>query len=113
MAKLGLGVIGAGSWAVASDLPNLEGHADAVEFAAVSRLGREPLERIRKRFGFQIASEDYHDLINAGTDICAVSSPSGFLYEHPKAPLAAGAPVLSEKPWTIDPKRAWDLVELA
>jgi len=39
MAKLRLGVIGAGSWAVASHLPNLERHADAVEFAAVSRLG--------------------------------------------------------------------------
>ncbi len=113
MAKLRLGVIGAGSWAVASHLPNLERHADAVEFAAVSRLGREPLERIRKRFGFQIASEDYHDVINAGIDICVVSSPSGFHYEHAKAALEAGAHVLVEKPVTIDPKQAWDLVELA
>ncbi len=113
MAKLRLGVIGAGSWAVASHLPNLERHADAVEFAAVSRLGREPLERIRKRFGFQIASEDYHDVINAGIDICVVSSPSGFHYEHAKAALEAGAHILVEKPVTIDPKQAWDLVEMA
>src|SRR5258707_9081803 len=113
MAKLRLGVIGAGSWAVASHLPNLERHADAVEFAAVSRLGREPLERIRKRFGFQIASEDYHDVINAGIDICVVSSPSGFHYEHTKAALEAGAHILVEKPVTIDPKQAWDLVEMA
>ena len=113
MAKLRLGVIGAGSWAVASHLPNLERHADVVEFVAVSRLGREPLERIRKRFGFQIASEDYHDVINAGIDICVVSSPSGFHYEHAKAALEAGAHVLVEKPVTIDPKQAWDLVETA
>jgi len=113
MAKLRLGVIGAGSWAVASHLPNLERHADVVEFVAVSRLGREPLERIRKRFGFQIASEDYHDVINAGIDICVVSSPSGFHYEHAKAALEAGAHVLVEKPVTIDPKQAWELVETA
>ena len=113
MAKLRLGVIGAGSWAVASHLPNLVRHADAVEFVAVSRLGREPLERIRKRFGFQVASEDYHDVINAGIDICVVSSPSGFHYEHAKAALEAGAHVLVEKPVTIDPKQAWDLVETA
>jgi len=113
MAKLRLGVIGAGSWAVASHLPNLERHADVVEFVAVSRLGREPLERIRKRFGFQIASEDYHDVINAGIDICVVSSPSGFHYEHAKAALEAGAHVLVEKPVTIDPRQAWDLVETA
>lgn len=113
MAKLRLGVIGAGSWAVASHLPNLERHADAVEFVAVSRLDREPLERIRKRFGFQIASEDYHDVINAGIDICVVSSPSGLHYEHAKAALEAGAHVLVEKPVTIDPKLAWDLVETA
>ncbi len=113
MAKLRLGVIGAGSWAVASHLPNLERHADVVEFVAVSRLGREPLERIRKRFGFQIASEDYHDVINAGIDICVVSSPSGFHYEHAEAALEAGAHVLVEKPVTIDPKQAWDLVETA
>jgi len=113
MAKLRLGVIGAGSWAVASHLPNLERHADVVEFVAVSRLGREPLERIRKRFGFQIASEDYHDVINAGIDICVVSSPSGFHYEHTEAALEAGAHVLVEKPVTIDPKQAWDLVGTA
>lgn len=113
MAKLRLGVIGAGSWAVASHLPNLERHADVVEFVAVSRLGREPLERIRKRFGFQIASEDYHDVINAGIDICVISSPSGFHYEHAETALEAGAHVLVEKPVTIDPKQAWDLVETA
>lgn len=113
MAKLRLGVIGAGSWAVASHLPNLERHADVVEFVAVSRLGREPLERIRERFGFQIASEDYHDVINAGIDICVVSSPSGFHYEHAKAALEAGAHVLVEKPVTIEPRQAWDLVETA
>jgi predicted dehydrogenase len=113
MAKLRLGVIGAGSWAVASHLPNLQRHADTVEFVAVNRLGREPLERIRERFGFQLASEDYRDVLKAGIDICVIASPSGLHYEHAKAALEAGAHILLEKPVTIDPAQAWDLVEIA
>jgi predicted dehydrogenase len=37
MAKLRLGVIGAGSWTVSSHLPNLIRHADEVEFVIVNR----------------------------------------------------------------------------
>lgn len=113
MAKLRLGVIGAGSWAVASHLPNLARHADEVEFVAVSRLGRDMLEKITARYGFAVASEDYRDVIDAGIDICVVSSPSGLHHEHAKSALEAGAHVLVEKPVTIDPAQAWDLVETA
>jgi len=113
MAKLRLGVIGAGSWAVASHLPNLARHADEVEFVAVSRLGRDMLEKIKARYGFAVASEDYRDVVNAGIDICVVSSPSGLHHEHARAALEAGAHVLVEKPVTIDPTQAWDLVETA
>ncbi len=113
MPKLRLGVIGAGSWAVASHLPHLARRADDVEFVAVNRLGGETLERIRERYGFAIASEDYRDVVNAGIDICVVSSPTGLHHEHAKAALEAGAHVLVEKPLTIDPAQAWDLVETA
>jgi alpha-galactosidase/6-phospho-beta-glucosidase family protein len=36
MAKVRLGVIGAGSWAVASHLPNLVRHADEIERRTIS-----------------------------------------------------------------------------
>lgn len=113
MARLRLGVIGAGSWAVASHLPNLARRADEVEFVAVNRLGKDLLEKIRERYGFQIASEDYHDVIAAGIDICVISSPTAFHYEQARAALEAGAHVLIEKPVTIEPAHAWDLVEIA
>lgn len=110
--KLRLGVIGAGSWAVASHLPQLAKRPE-VEFTAVARKGRTPLERVKERFGFQVASEDYRDVIAAGVDICVVASPSGLHHEHAKAALESGAHVLIEKPVTIDPADAWELVELA
>ena len=71
------------------------------------------LAKIRDDWGFEIASEDYHDVIDAGVDICLVASPTGLHHEHAKAALEAGAHVLVEKPVTIEPALAWDLVETA
>jgi predicted dehydrogenase len=112
MAKLRLGVIGAGSWAVSSHLPNLA-RRDEVEFVAVARKGADMLEKIRADFGFAHASEDYRDVLDAGVDICLVASPTGLHHEHAKAAMEAGAHVLVEKPFTIAPADAWDLVDTA
>ena len=113
MAKLRLGVIGAGSWAVASHLPNFAKRRDEVEFVGVCRKGPELLAKIKDDWGFSVASEDYHDVIDAGMDICLVASPHGLHHEHAKAALEAGAHVLCEKPFTVDPADAWDLVQTA
>jgi predicted dehydrogenase len=112
MAKLRLGVIGAGSWAISSHLPNFAERKGDVEFVAVCRKG-ELLQKVKDDWGFAIASEDYHDVIDAGIDICLVASPHGLHYEHTKAALESGAHVLCEKPFTVEPAHAWELVELA
>lgn len=107
-----MGVIGAGSWAVASHLPNLALDPD-VEFVAVARKGPAQLERIKSRFGFEVASEDYRDVLAAGIDVCVVASPASFHHEHVSAALEAGAHVMCEKPFTIASTEAWDLVKIA
>jgi predicted dehydrogenase len=108
--KLRLGVIGAGSWAIASHLPNFAAR-DEVEFVGVARKGSDALARVKDQYGFRVASEDYRDVLEAGVDIVLVSSPTGLHHEHAKAAMEAGAHVLVEKPFTIDPADAWDLVE--
>jgi len=108
MSPIRVGVIGAGSWAVASHLPNLARHAD-VEFVGVSRKGPELLEKIREEYGFQVASENFRDVLDAGIDVAIVASPSGFHAEHALAALESGAHVMCEKPVTIDPESAWML----
>src|ERR1041385_3569555 len=113
MAKLGLGFIGAGSWTVASPLPNFAKRRNEVEFVGVCRKGPELLHKIKDDWGFQVASEDYHDVIDAGMDICLVASPHGLHHEHAKSALAAGAHVLCEKPFTVRPQDAWELDALA
>jgi predicted dehydrogenase len=112
MSPIRVGVIGAGSWAVASHLPNLARHAD-VEFVGVSRKGPELLEKIRQDYGFQVASEDYRDVLDAGIDVAIIASPSGLHAEHALAALESGAHVMCEKPVTIDPASAWMLARRA
>jgi predicted dehydrogenase len=113
MARLRLGVIGAGSWTVASHLPELSKRRDDVEFVAVARKGPELLKKIQSDWGFEMASEDYRDVLDAGIDICLVASPSGMHHEQAKAAMESGAHVLVEKPMTIRPADAWDLVDTA
>jgi predicted dehydrogenase len=113
VSKLRLGVIGAGSWAVASHLPEFAKRRDDVEFVAVSRKGPELLEKIKDDWGFAIASEDYQDVLDAGVDICLVASPTALHHEHAKAAMESGANVLVEKPVTIKPADAWDLFDTA
>lgn len=111
--RLRLGIIGAGSWTVASHLPNLRDRHDDLEFVAIARKGTDHLARIAEEYGFEMASEDYRDVVDAGIDIAVVASPSGLHHQHAKAALEAGAHVLVEKPATIDPVHAWDLVHIA
>ena len=113
MAKLRLGVIGAGSWTVSSHLPNLRRHRDEVEFAIVNRRNPELLAEIQADWGFAKASTDWHEVIAEKPDIVVVGSPPGYHWEQAKAALEAGAHVMCEKPFTIDPAHAWDLDETA
>ena len=111
MAKLRLGVIGAGSWTVSSHLPNLAAHRDEVEFTIVNRRNPELLARIKDKFGFQQSTTDWRDVIDARPDIVVVGSPPGYHWEQAKAALEAGAHVMCEKPFTLRPEDAWDLHE--
>jgi len=111
VAKLRLGIIGAGSWTVSSHLPNLERHRDEIEFTIVNRRDPELLARITERHGFAKSTTDWHDVIEERPDIVVIGSPPGFHHEQAKAALEAGAHVMCEKPFTLDPADAWDLDE--
>src|SRR3954453_5786179 len=113
MAKLRLGIIGAGSWTVASHLPNFAKRRDDVEFVGVSRKGPELLQKIKDDWGFRVASEEYGDVIDAGIDICLVASPHGLHYEHAKAALEAGGPGLGGKPFPVEPPHGGGVVGVA
>jgi predicted dehydrogenase len=108
-----VGVIGAGAWATTSHLPTLMRRGDEIELVAVCRRGDPQLRVVAKEFGFPIASEDYRVVLDSGVDMCIVSSPAALHYEHAKAALQAGCHVLLEKPVTLNPAHAWELVRIA
>ncbi len=111
--KVRVGVIGAGVWAQVSHIPTLLERADEVELVGVCRKGADELAQVADKFGFAMASEDYRDVLDAGIDLCIVSSPVGFHHEQASAAMEAGAHVLVEKPVTISPADAWDLAQRA
>ena len=113
MSKLRLGVIGAGAWSVASHLPRLAHHRDAVEFVAVNRRDPDMAESVRSRFGFASAHTHYSGVLDTEPDIVVVASPVRWHHEQARAALEAGAHVLVEKPFTLHPGEARDLLATA
>jgi predicted dehydrogenase len=113
MAKVRVGVIGAGVWATTSHLPVLARRPEDVEMVAVCRPGAAEVAAVAEQFGFAVATENYLEVLDAGIDACIVSSPANLHYEHARAALDAGCHVLLEKPVTFAAAEAWDLVERA
>jgi len=112
MARVRLGFIGAGWWATVNHMPLLAGRED-VELVAVSRRDPVLLEAVRRKFGFTVATTDYRELLELDLDGVVVSSPHALHHEHALAALRAGRHVLCEKPMTLDPAQAWELVDEA
>lgn len=105
-------VIGAGWYAAQSHIPALAA-IPGVVLDGVCRLGAAELERVRSHFGFAFASEDVRDVLARRPDAVIVASPHHLHHAHATAALEAGAHVLCEKPMTLDPAEAQDLVARA
>jgi predicted dehydrogenase len=110
---LRIGVIGAGWFASRRHCPDIIAHDDAV-LTAFCRRSRPELERMGSAFGVNALFTDYRDLLTSGqVDGVVICSPHNLHYEHTRAALEAGLPVLLEKPLTVDPAQGLELVQLA
>lgn len=108
-----IGVIGAGWWVTENHLPILK-RRNGIELVAVCRRNPERLEQVKERFGFEIATGDYHEMLQkAPLDGVIVGSPHHLHYEHAKAALERGLHVLVEKPLATRAEEARELVRLA
>ncbi|WP_157959939.1 Gfo/Idh/MocA family protein [Devosia submarina] len=105
-------MIGAGWYAAHNHIPALARRAE-VELDGVCRLGASELERVRAHFGFRFGSEAAGPVLARKPDIVVVASPHDLHFEHARAALEGGAHVLCEKPMTLDPDQAWELVRIA
>jgi predicted dehydrogenase len=111
-APLRAAVIGAGWYGAQSHIPTLAA-LPGVRLDGVCRLGAAELARVAGHFGFAFAAEDYRAVLDRRPDIVVVSTPHHLHYEQVRDAIDAGAHVLCEKPMTLDPAEAWDLVDRA
>jgi predicted dehydrogenase len=110
--RLRAAVLGAGWYAAQNHIPVLQSRPEVV-LDGVNRLGADELERVKSHFGFAFASEDFTAVLARKPDIVVVATPHQLHYQQAKAALEGGAHVLCEKPMTLDPADAWDLVRIA
>lgn len=110
--RVRIGFIGAGWWATVNHMPLLAALGD-VELVGVCGADAEVLERVKARFGFEVATEDYRELVDLDLDGVVVCSPHHLHAEHSRAALDRGLHVMCEKPMALDPVDAWDLVRRA
>lgn len=104
-----IGVIGSGAWGRnlvrnLSSLGVLAGVADRIE---ANRLAARELAEGIELF------EDHADLLAAGYDAVAVATPAHLHFPIARDAIAAGCHVFVEKPLTLDPAEAEELVALA
>jgi predicted dehydrogenase len=109
MSRVRLGAVGAGWWATSNHFPIFAGRAD-VELVGVCGKGPS-LETVRQQFGFQMATEDYAELLDQDLDAIVITTPHDLHYDNAVAAIERGLHVQVEKPTTLDARAAWDLVE--
>ncbi|MCX5570161.1 Gfo/Idh/MocA family protein [Kaistia nematophila] len=111
--KARIGIIGAGSWAVANHLPILQRNPN-VELVGVARPGAAELAKVKEAFGFPHAYETYEELLdNVEMDGVIVASPHHLHAEQAMAALAKGSHVMVEKPMATNSADARRLIAAA
>ncbi len=111
--RLGVGVIGAGRWASLAHLPGWV-RDDRCQLVGVCDQEIDRAEKAAKEFGAQVATANYHDLLNRDdVDIIDVVTRDSGHFEINMAALEAGKHVLSEKPVAHDFRDVRKAAELA
>jgi predicted dehydrogenase len=110
--KARIGVIGAGWWAARVHLPNIAAHTHA-ELIGICDADINRANKAKDLFGASMATSSYEELLKQDLDAVLVATPHNAHFAPAKAALDAGADVLIEKPMTLDPAEAWELVALA
>jgi predicted dehydrogenase len=107
-----IGVIGTGWWATFAHLPSLADYPDA-ELIGVADVNLDKAQQAAERFGAAAAFNDHRALLALKPDGVVIATPHNTHFELARDALLAGSDVMIEKPMTIEPAHACELVELA
>jgi UDP-N-acetylglucosamine 3-dehydrogenase len=108
---LKVGVIGAGRWGK-KHIDEYSQMKDA-ELLWVSDLVEENLKECQKQFKIKNVTNDYNDVLSSDVEAVSICTSNETHFEVCKAALNAGKNVLVEKPLTLSPEDAYELVDIA
>ncbi|MCK4364982.1 MAG: Gfo/Idh/MocA family oxidoreductase [Thermoplasmatales archaeon] len=111
MIKIKVGVIGAGRWGQkhVDEYSNMKD----VELLWVSDISEDNLKSCKEKFNIKNVTTDYNDVLSSDAEAVSIITSNETHFEVCKAALQAGKHVLVEKPLTLQPKNAYELVDLA
>ncbi len=112
MAKVRVGVIGAGWWATQHHIPSLKTYAKA-DLVGVADVKPAKAKTAADYYDIPRTYDSHQDLLAAGVDGVVIAVQHAYHYEAARDALDAGVHVLVEKPMTLTATDAWDLVERA
>jgi len=109
--KIKVGVIGAGRWGKKHIEEYLK--IKDVELAWVSDLSKDNLKLCKEQFNIKNVTTDYKNILLSDVEAVSICTSNETHFEVCKDALEAGKNVLVEKPLTLDPKKAYELVNIA
>jgi len=108
--KIKIGVIGVGRWGKKhideySKMKNVELY--------VSDIKEENLREIKEKYNVKNVTTDYNDVLSSDVKAVNICTSNNTHYKICKDALLSGKNVLVEKPLTLNPKEAYELVDIA
>lgn len=112
MRRFDIGVIGVGYWG--RKIVDEYGGIPGVKVRGVADIDEKNLEYCKERYGIEILTPDYHELLEEESIIAVnVCVPNSLHYQVCRDALNAGKHVLVEKPMTLRSDEGKELVEIA
>ena len=109
--QLKVGVIGAGRWGK-KHIDEYSNMKD-VELHWVSDLNEESLKTCQEKYNVKNVTNNYNDVLSSDVEAVSICTSNETHFDVCKDALLAGKNVLVEKPLTLQPERAYELVEIA
>lgn len=107
-----IGVVGAGWWTARQHLPTLLSDP-RVEVAGICDSSLERAEDAAAAFGVPVAVGTVPELLDLDVQGVLVGTSNTAHHGPALAALRAGCHVMVEKPLTVEPEQAWELVDVA
>jgi predicted dehydrogenase len=112
METISVGVIGAGNWGF--NHVRTFGQLPGCQLAGVSDLSEKNLQKVQNQFPGVFVTQNYQEVLELpNLRGVIVATPAAGHYAVARAALEKGKHVLVEKPMTLDPDEAVELIELA